>query len=77
MLSDSICQAIQDLLKEIEHYSLPPFEYGIEFKEQFIVALANLYFVLHSIDGYGDNIDMLVCSAQARTEIENIYSKSN
>ena len=77
MLSDSIHQCITDLLAEIEYYSKEPFNYGVEFKEQFIIALANLYFVLHSIDGYGDKIDMLVCSAQARTEIENIYSKGN
>ena len=77
MLSDSICQAIQDLLGEIEYYSKPPFEYGQEFKEQFITALANLYFVLHSLDNHGDMIDMKVCLTQAKTEIENIFIKQN
>ena len=75
MLSDSIHECITALLAEIEHYSLPPFNYGIEFKEQFIVALANLYFALNSLDGCGDKIDMLACSAQATTEIENIFLK--
>ena len=78
MLSDSIAQAIRDLLEQIEYYAREPFEYGCTYKEQFITALANLYFVLFSLDSCGDRtIVMDDCTAQSTKEIENIYSLSS
>lgn len=52
MLGDSIASTINALLSEIKHYSLPPFNYGTEeqYKSKFIEALANLFFVLHTLD---------------------------
>ena len=74
MLSDSIHRVIHDLLEQIEHYSREPFKYGCEYKEQFITALANLYFVMYSLNNPSScNVDMEMCIIQARTEIENIY----
>jgi hypothetical protein len=73
MLSDSVNDAIINLLNDIEHYSKEPFSYGHEYKEQFISALANLHYILFSLDRTNGVVDMADCYKQARTEVEDIY----
>lgn len=51
MLSDSVFEAIQQLLKDIHHYSQPPFNYGSEYKQHFVIAICNLLYVQHKLDG--------------------------
>jgi hypothetical protein len=51
MLSDSIFEAINKLTEDIRHYSQPPFSYSNDYRINLIEALAQLYYVLHCLDG--------------------------
>ena len=75
MLSDSIFTAITAILNEIKYYSRPPFEYGLEHKPKFIEALANLYFVLHSLDGL-KTVDMDTARESANKAWDEAFQSS-
>jgi len=71
MLSDSVFQAIENLMDELHHYSKPPFEYGEEYKTNFVLALANLYYIMKSLDGCGPkNVSMKECVELAAKRVE-------
>lgn len=50
MFSDSILEIIDQLLKDVKHYSEPPFSYALDFKEEILDALTNLYYIQMRLD---------------------------
>lgn len=79
MLSDSVWEAIQYILEAIHHYREPPFEYGSEYRSQFIIALANLLFIQHSLDlaGREDIHTLDMCFVEANQLFDSSSSSSS
>lgn len=76
MLSDSIYEAIEKLLNDIGHYGNPPFSYSNYYRTNLIEALANLYYVKHSLDSI--HITFKGCKDEATTAFDlSISSQSS
>jgi hypothetical protein len=70
MFSDSIFEAINDILLAVENYS----DYSHEYKKRTVLALAHLYLIQWSLDRL--NGDMKSTFADARIFASNAFDES-
>lgn len=50
MFSDSICEIIDRLFEETKHYNEEPFNYSLDFKNELIEILTNMYYIQIRLD---------------------------
>ena len=77
MFSDSVCEIIDQLLKDTKHYNEDPFNYSLKLKKQILAAFQNLYYIQMRLDNpeydkYKESKIMFMAQQQAEMRIRRI-----